>query len=254
MKRSCLLKKIALIPVYNEEEKIEEVLSSCENKIDIFVVINDGSTDGSKEILNKWKKERTCVHVIHSGKNRGMSWAVKEGLRFIQRNQHKLEINDEDVIVHIDADGQHSLENLTSLFEHMNKNGIDCLIVKRHLDGYPIIKIIGNYIMSLFGSILAQKRFYDIESGYRLVRVRVVSKLLFYIVGYKYSWAQEMAVISSWLNLKIDNNQETKIVYYRKRGTRMIDALINCFFSSIILPLNWNVKTLVLKIISAGGR
>lgn len=254
MKNSCLIKKIALIPVYNEEEKIRDVLSLCEGNIDIFVIINDGSHDGSREILNEWAKGRACVHIIHSEKNRGMSWAVKEGFRFIERNRQQLEIDDEDVIVQIDADAQHSLEGLPALLNYMDKNDIDCLITRRQLAGYPVIKVFGNYIMSLFGSVLAQKRFYDIESGYRLIRVRVIPAILFYMIGYKYSWAQEMTLISSWLGFKIDNSQEVKIMYYRKRGTRLVDAVINCFFSSIILPLSWPFKGLMVKMIDARGR
>lgn len=254
METNSSVKTIALIPVYNEAETIGDVLALCEDKIDIFVIINDGSVDRSKEILDEWENKRVGIHVIHSEKNRGMSWAVKEGLSFIQRNRHSLEIDGGDVIVQIDADAQHSIESLPDLLGYMNKNDIDCLITRRRLDGYPIIKIIGNYLMSLFGSILAHKRFHDIESGYRLIRVKAVPGLLFYMVGYKYSWAQEMAVISSWLGFKIDNKQETNIIYYRKRGTRMVDAVINCFFSSVILPLTWQVKKLMFKIISSRER
>jgi len=250
MKRANLRKTIALIPAYNEREKIEQVLSLCEASLDILVIVNDGSDDGSKEILDAWGRGRPCAHVIHGEKNRGMSWAVKEGLRFIQRARQELEIGDEDIIVQVDADAQHSLEGLPALLEHMDKDQVDCLITRRRLDGYPPLKIIGNHVMSFIGSVLARKRFYDIESGYRMIRVRAVPALLFYMVGYKYSWAQEMAVISSWLGHKIDNDQEVRINYYRKRGTRMVDALINCFFSSIILPLKWCFKALTLKAFS----
>jgi len=242
MGRDPSRKTIALIPAYNERDKVARVLSSCAASLDILVVVNDGSDDGSREVLDAWARDRPCAHVIHGAKNRGMSWAVKEGLRFIQRSRQRLGIGDEDIIVQVDADAQHCLEGLKGLLEHMEKNRIDCLITRRRLEGYPALKIIGNRIMSFVGSVLAQRRFYDIESGYRMIRVRAVPALLYYMVGYKYSWAQETAVISSWLGLKIDNSQEVRINYFRKRGTRMIDALINCFLSSVVLPLRWYLK------------
>jgi len=237
--RRCMHKKIAIIPIYNEELKLLEVLSACVKRIDLFILINDGSNDKSLEIIQKWKTGKTNVHLINSTKNRGMSWAVKQGFKFVENNKDNLKISDNDIIVQIDADAQHSIEKIDDLTDYMNKNKIDYLITRRQLMGYPLIKIIGNHVMSLFASLITLKRFYDIESGYRLVRVKVIPQLLKYTVGFQYSWAQEMAVISVRLGFKTDNTWQTETQNYRIRGTKIKDALINCFFSSLILHTNF---------------
>lgn len=237
-----LIKKIVLIPVYNEEQRIADVLTACENKIDIFVIINDGSVDRSVEIINNWKMEKDNVYLINSTRNKGMSWAVKEGFCFIQNNWKKLEISEDDIIVQVDADAQHSVEDMDQLIGYMEQNHVDYLITRRTLNGYPFIKVIGNKIMSRFVSILTSKHFFDIECGYRLVKVKIVPQLLFYTVGFRYSWAQEMAVVCARLGFKIDNEWKIETKYYRTRGTRIGDALINCLFSSVVLQINFLLK------------
>jgi len=244
MKKTGSNKRVVVIPVFNEEQKIIDILSACEGQMDIFVIINDGSADRSGEIINSWKQGKDNVYLICSQKNRGMSWAVKEGFRFIHHNRDKLGISDDDIIIQVDADAQHSVHNINELIDYMERNQIEYLVTRRTLKGYPLIKIIGNRLMSIFASILTFRRFYDIECGYRLVKVKVIQRLLFYTVGFKYSWAQEMAVICARLGFKIDNRWETETNYYRRRGTRFIDALINCLFSSLVLHINFCLKKL----------
>lgn len=248
MKELKSLRKLALIPVYNEEQKIRETLLACEKLIDIFIIVDDGSIDQSINIIETWKQNKENVFVIRSNRNKGMSWAVKRGFRFIQENRDQLSIGDEDIIIQIDADAQHSIDNIDVLISYMEKWNIDYLITKRNLKGYPLIKIIGNRLMSAFASLLTFRHFKDIECGYRLLKVKVVNHLLLYTVGFKYSWAQEMAVVCSRLGFKIDNEWETETKYYRKRGTKLKDALINCFFSSIMLHLKFFFKFSCLPI------
>jgi glycosyltransferase involved in cell wall biosynthesis len=236
------LKKIVIIPVYNEENTVLDVLSACENKVDIFVIVNDGSVDRSMAFINEWRSGKDNVHVIQSGKNHGMSWAVKEGFNFIHRNFSSLGISDNDIVIQVDADAQHSIEDIEDLIDYMTEKKIDYLITRRDFKGYPLLKRIGNKLMSAFVSLITFKRFHDIESGYRVMKARVISPLLQYTVGFKYSWAQEMTVICSRLGFIVDNEWKTRIRRYRKRGTRIHDAFINCFFSAIVLPINFMLK------------
>jgi len=241
MKISNELKKIAVIPVYNEELNIKNILGGLEKIVNFFILINDGSTDRSNEIIKNWRRMRENVFLIDSKKNRGMSWAVREGLRFIQNNQKELGIQDNDIVIQIDADAQHFCRNIDEMIEYMKTNHIDYLITRRILNGYPFIKIIGNRIMSRFVSLLTSNNFYDVESGFRLLRVEFIPQLLSCTIGYRYSWAQEMAIVASKIGLKVDNAWEVPINYYRKRGTRISDALINCLLSFIV-RFNFHTK------------
>jgi len=241
------MKKISIIPVYNEEERILDVLSACESEIDIFVIVNDGSSDGSMDIINTWKADKNNVHIINGEKNRGMSWAVKEGFRFVENNKDNLCISDQDIIIQIDGDDQHNVQNINEIINYIVQNDIDYLITRRKLNGYPFIKVIGNKLMSFFLSIVTFKRFHDVECGYRFVKVKLLSELLLYTIGCRYSWAQEMAAICIRSGFKLDNEWMIETKHYRKRGATFGDAFINCFFSSVLLHIN-----ILMKIKSAG--
>ena len=128
-----------MIPVYNEAERIINVLSACENIIDIFVIINDGSLDKTMYIINGWSKGKANIHIINSKMNRGMSCAVKEGLRFIQNNRDKLSIKDNDVIIQIDGDDQHNVYNIDEIIDYMEVSQIDYLYRRELLSKqYPV--------------------------------------------------------------------------------------------------------------------
>lgn len=85
----------AVIPCYNEETTIEKTILSClrqSRKIDQIIVVNDGSTDGTMEILKKYRQAITIVDVKKNSGNK--SHAQQRGIRFVTG----------DIFVMVDAD------------------------------------------------------------------------------------------------------------------------------------------------------
>jgi len=238
-------KKIAVVPVYNEERGITDVLADLVNIVDILIIVNDGSTDRSAMIIRNWQRKRENIYLIDSKKNRGMSWAVKRGFSFIYDNKDKLGIQDDDVVIQIDADAQHLTNNINEMINYMKKNEIDYFVTCRVLRGYPFIKVMGNRLMSKLVSIVTSRYFNDVESGFRLLKAKVIPQLLFYTFGFRYSWAQEMIVIASKIGLKVDNTWEIPIAYYRNRGTQIYDAFVNSFFSCILLQVRFGFRDII---------
>lgn len=114
-----------IIPAYNEEESIlNTVLSIVEyrKKVDFeldYVVINDGSTDHTKEILDE-----NGLNAVHLVMNLGIGGAVQTGYKYALEHGY-------DVAVQFDGDGQHDISSLASLLEPICKNEADLVIGSR---------------------------------------------------------------------------------------------------------------------------
>lgn len=108
----------------------------------------------------------------------------------------------------------------------MLKDEKDMILVRRNLSNYPLVKRWGNWVMSLAGSLSAGRRYQDIESGFRIMRAEVLRELTAYYVGYRYSCAQEIAVILARRKFRVSNDYILPVLYYRSR-TRIKDAAAN---------------------------
>ena len=114
-----------IIPAYNEEESIFDTVTSILNyrkKVDFdldYVVINDGSTDMTKQIL-----EENHFNAVHLVMNLGIGGAVQTGYKYALENDY-------DVAVQFDGDGQHDIESLSDLLEPIRKNEADLVIGSR---------------------------------------------------------------------------------------------------------------------------
>ena len=108
-----------IIPAYNEEESIFETVTSILNyrkKVDFdldYVVINDGSTDKTKQIL-----EENHFNAVNLVMNLGIGGAVQTGYKYALEHDY-------DVAVQFDGDGQHDIESLSDLLEPIRKKEAD---------------------------------------------------------------------------------------------------------------------------------
>jgi glycosyltransferase involved in cell wall biosynthesis len=100
------MKLLTAIPVYNEERHVEAVLAEVKRYSERIVVINDGSTDRTGELL----ANDPSLSVITHDKNRGYGAALISAFRFAQES-------DCDVLVTMDCDGQHEPARIPVLLE-----------------------------------------------------------------------------------------------------------------------------------------
>ena len=98
-------KILVIVPAYNEEEGIEQVILSLKRYTPYadIVVINDGSTDDTRAVA-----ERAGAAVLHLSCNLGIGGAVQTGYRYAAENGY-------DYAVQIDGDGQHNPADLNKL-------------------------------------------------------------------------------------------------------------------------------------------
>lgn len=217
-------KIFVVLPVYNEEKNLERILPRIARHSDAVICVNDGSRDGSLDILKKFARRRG-VFLLDLPVNRGMAGALKAGFQFVLYLQSRDLVKGEDLVVTIDADGQHKPEYIPRLVKYLGAQGADVVLTRRDFSVYPTYKIWGNRFLTWTNSLLSGMRYRDVESGLRLLKVRTLSPILRYYTGVKYSCAQEIAFISAREGFKIDNDFEVEIAYYRP-GTTVWDGFI----------------------------
>jgi glycosyltransferase involved in cell wall biosynthesis len=160
-----------IVPCYNEEESIPkvipELLRFCNENLFKLIIVNDGSIDNSKALLDKYANG--ICKIYHHKVNRGYGGAIKTGI-----------INaDSQFIVTIDADGQHYLEDIFKLINKLQSTDADMVIGSRkgHKDA-SFLKQIGKFIIRNLTNFLIPTKIYDINSGMKLYRLDLAKKFL----------------------------------------------------------------------------
>jgi len=160
------MKASIVIPAYNEEKAIENTLNTLipyarKNDWQI-IVIDDGSTDNTLELIRKFD-EIVC---INHKKNKGYGAALKTGI-----------INSKsDIIVTYDADGQHNPEDIKKLLSNFGDK--DMLVGKRGADSHKEwIRKPGKWLLTFVANILTDEKIPDLNSGLRVIRKKIIVKL-----------------------------------------------------------------------------
>ncbi len=219
-------KSVLVIPQFNEERTILDVLERAYPYADLIVVVDDGSTDNSGSLVREWSADHPNVVLLALRENQGMSGALLTGFAYVLGLLRQGLLAKDDIVVNIDADGQHLPEEIPQAMAAMAGKRVDVLLGRRDLTGYPWFKLIGNWGLSVWASLLSGYRYYDVECGFRLMRVEVVADLLQYFLGRRYGCAQEIGIITARRGWKVDNRFPTRILYYRP-GARVRDGVTN---------------------------
>lgn len=157
------LRKIIIIPVYNEEENIESTVESIQkNALNFdYIIINDCSTDRTRKIC-----EENGFNVINLPINLGIGGAVQTGYRYAYEQGY-------DVAVQVDGDGQHDPKFLEKMAEYLKENDVDMVIGSRFIEkkGFQssVARRIGISFFSILIKILTGKKITDPTSGLRMV-------------------------------------------------------------------------------------
>ncbi|MCX7765602.1 MAG: glycosyltransferase family 2 protein [Candidatus Sumerlaeia bacterium] len=174
---------IIILPAFNEEESIGELLEEfCQlvHQLDNYqiILINDGSTDRTVEIAERYKS-RLNLTIINHKENRGLGPAIKTGL--YAAIDHST--GDNDAIVYMDADCTHSPQYIPSMIAALEK-GADVVIASRFLPGSQEIgvpflrRVYSRGARLLFHLFLPIAGVSDFTCGYRAYRSFLIRRAL----------------------------------------------------------------------------
>ncbi len=165
-KKDLKQQSIVIIPAYNEEKNIGEVIRKCKKHIDQIIVVDDGSRDNTLQIA----KAMNVITLVNE-KNKGKTETLRRG--FCKGLEEGGEI-----FLLIDGDGQHNPDEIPLFLEKIQE-GFDLVIGARKFDNkiMPKIRILANSISSYLVSLICGIRIEDSQSGYRAVRREVLEKI-----------------------------------------------------------------------------
>jgi len=162
-------KIMALIPAYNEQDAIGDVVSDVKKhlpKADV-VVINDGSTDLTVERAKEYG-----ALVLDLPYNLGIGGAVQTGYRFAEEMGY-------DIAIRLDGDGQHDPAEAHKLLEPIENGEADVVIGSRYVEagnGYKssFIRFLGIRLFGTVTSWITHRKISDVTSGFQAVNRRVI--------------------------------------------------------------------------------
>ena len=166
------MKLSVIIPIYNEINTLEEIITRVQKTmlVDEIVLIDDGSIDGTRKIVEKYRNEDGFVVIMHE-KNQGKGAAVRSGF----------EVSKGDIFLIQDADLEYDPREYPNLLKPLEEGLADVVYGSRFL-GAPrrvamFWHMIANKMLTLFTNILYDTILTDMETGYKVFKREVVDDM-----------------------------------------------------------------------------
>jgi glycosyltransferase involved in cell wall biosynthesis len=162
---------IAIIPAYNESHNIRNITAETGKYVTMIVVVDDGSHDNTAELAMSKN-----VKVLRNRRNMGKGTALKKGIiECLKYNP--------DIIVTLDADGQHDPADIPKLLEPIKKGEADIVIgsrIERNSSEIPLVRGLGLSFLNFINRSLIKSTITDSQSGFRAYSKSVLSVILGY--------------------------------------------------------------------------
>lgn len=188
------LKCVVVIPTYNNAGTIARVLSDVAGYSDNILVVNDGSTDDTANILSSFSN----IRIITYQKNRGKGYALKQALKTAAQTGY-------DYAITIDADGQHFADDIPAFIDRIEQVPHSLLIGARNLtaDNMPSKNTFANKFSNFWYKVETGQALADTQSGYRLYPLRKLRDMRF--VTRHYDFEVEIIVRAAWKGIHVEN-------------------------------------------------
>ena len=172
------MKLSIVIPVYNEVRTIRDVVAQvCDAKIEMekeLVIVDDGSTDGTRAVIESIKHEHPEWKYVFHETNMGKGYALKSGFQRVSG----------DMVLIQDADLEYDVGEYHVLVEPILAGHADVVYGSRFLGGGPHRVIffwhyIGNHFLTMFSNMMTNLNLTDVEVCYKVFRKKCLIPLRF---------------------------------------------------------------------------
>ncbi len=172
---------VAVIPAFNEAARIASVLRAIPRAIDRILVVDDGSDDGTKSVVEREASRDPRILILCHKENLGMGAAFRTGLLYASKRLSA------DVIVTLDADGEHDPRELSKMLEHQARDNADLVLGQRDLSLMPVGRRISTLINAGLINLASRLSVRDSQCGLRVFRGSLVQRLSLSGDGYEFA-------------------------------------------------------------------
>ena len=185
------MKTIVIIPAFNEQAAIGEVVKKSLQYADDVLVVDDGSKDNTCEIA-----EKAGASLLKHPTNFGKGVSLRDAFA---------QVNGYDIVVTIDGDGQHNPDEIPKLIEPILQDNADFVNGSRYLNGFdentPAYRRVGQRVLDIATNITAGTSVTDSQSGFRAFKGSTICCYKFRDPGFGIE--SEMIADAAENNLKI---------------------------------------------------
>ncbi len=226
------MEKISLvIPAFNEEKGIAEVLDDISSTLENspydyeIIVVDDGSTDKTSEIIQSRKQ----IRLIEHEENLGYGAALKSGIKKASG----------DIIVITDADGTYPSSPIPGLIAELEEHDMTVGSRTGKNVKIPLIRRPAKYMINIFANFLIERKIPDLNSGLRAFRKNTVRRLFHYLPsGFSFTTTITLLFLSNDFSVKY-----IPIDYHHRKGKSKIKPIrdtLNFIFLIIRMILYFN--------------
>ncbi|PJJ07532.1 glycosyltransferase involved in cell wall biosynthesis [Flavobacterium sp. 1] len=192
-KRMDQHKVCVIIPTYNNHKTLKRVIDSVLQYTAAIIIVNDGATDSTVQIL----KEYSNLIQIHHSKNSGKGLALRNGFK-------KALALDYNYAITIDSDGQHFASDIPVFLTALDMSSETLLIGSRNMvqENVPKKSSFGNKFSNFWFWFETGNKLEDTQSGFRLYPLR---KIPVHYFTTKFEFEIEVIVRSAWKNIPVKN-------------------------------------------------
>jgi polyprenyl-phospho-N-acetylgalactosaminyl synthase len=207
-----------LIPVHNEESKISEVVTGLKKYFNNVVVVNDGSTDSTIDVL----KELDVIVVNHL-LNLGQGAAISTGINFIKT------LKNVDAVITFDADGQHSVKDAIAFANEIIKCEENIIFGSRFITHRMNIPPMKRRVLSFITFVtnkITKMNLTDTHNGLKAYKRNILKDIKIEIDGFAFE--SEIIKIVSKNNISYKELPTNTIYteYSKNKGQKLRNGLI----------------------------
>lgn len=239
-----------IIPTYNNERTLERVIREVLEYVpsDRVIIVNDGATDSTSEILKSFEQE---VTILVNEVNKGKGFSLRKAFRFAQEQGYSNALT-------IDSDGQHYPSDIPLLIEHAIIHSGAVIMGSRNMDqeGVPQKSSFGNKFSNFWFKVETWITLPDTQTGFRIYPLKPLKKI--WLITNKFELEIEVIVKLAWrfvpfvavpIQVKYDPNERVSHFRPARDFTRIsvlntvlvLTALIWYYPRKLFSIQTWNV-------------